>query len=203
MRKSGTGLPPNGSITQPVQSVQALMSDPGPPQHQPRLGATQSNNLSALPPLVPPTAEAHIPGHPASGRLMAQRLRVPELHGPTVPERELGEALHPDLTEVYGHPGVDCMQLPAGHAHRCANSHNAASACARRIPNSWSHVQAPRVPRVATATGRASGCARFGRRYSHRGSRRSSGQLNGTPAAHERWCNRYDSLTLEATLSQH
>lgn len=59
---------------------------------------------------------AHLVSSPRA-RLSATS-RQPEPHGPSMPEQELGEALHPDRNARHGHPGVDCHALPPGHAHR-------------------------------------------------------------------------------------
>lgn len=51
---------------------------------------------------MPAPTEAHVPGSPRAVRPLAvQHPPLPELHGPTVTERELGEVLHPDVTETY------------------------------------------------------------------------------------------------------
>lgn len=52
--------------------------------------------------------------------------REPELHGPSVVEKELGTDIQDDVTEEYGHPGVPCEVLPKGHAHRLPARHDVA-----------------------------------------------------------------------------
>ena len=65
---------------------------------------------------------AQLPGSPraaAAARPLEAHLHQPEQHRPSLPELELGEVLQPDINDQHGHPGVDCWELPPGHAHRC------------------------------------------------------------------------------------
>lgn len=73
---------------------------------------------------APPPTEARLPSSPRAGAFAAVAAHPlsPELHGPSLPERELGMELHADRSERHGHPGVACWDpsLPPAHAHRCA-----------------------------------------------------------------------------------
>lgn len=69
---------------------------------------------------VDPVA-AQLPVSPraaAAARPLVAHPHQPEPHRPSLPELELGEALRPDINAQHGHPGVDCWELPPGHAHR-------------------------------------------------------------------------------------